>query len=63
MFAEPALGTITSWLHDESLYESVVLGLNPRVECPPNWPLGWKISLERLINELKSEAAFAIAQT
>ena len=48
-------GTIIRWLRDEDiLHENVLLKLNPRADCPADWPLGWKINLEIFINELKS---------
>ena len=49
-----AAGTIIRWLRDEDILdEDVLLDLNPRDDCPSSWPLGWKIILHKIIDELK----------
>lgn len=48
---------IVAWLREQCLLsESILYKIAPRAECPKDWPLGWKVSLETAIDSLKNPA-------
>ena len=46
---------IIAWLREQCLLtENVLFKIVPLQQCPNDWPLGWKLSLETAIESLKS---------
>ena len=46
---------IIAWLREQCLLsESNLYKITPRADCPKEWPLGWKLSLETAIEKLKN---------
>ena len=54
---ESARVPIVAWLREQCLLsKSTLYKIAPRAECPKEWPLGWKVSLETAIDNLKNSA-------
>ena len=48
---------IIRWLGEQDLLSKDSLRLvDPKTECPSHWPLGWKNTLQIVINKLRQEA-------
>ena len=48
---------IVQWLAEQDLLSKDSLRLvDPKTECPSHWPLGWKNTLQIVINKLRQEA-------
>ena len=48
---------IIRWLAEQDLLSMDSLRLvDPKTECPSHWPLGWKNTLQIVINKLRQEA-------